>query len=81
MKRCNLDKVSKKVPSDGPSFAGPYLTVMRRDAYFAPELVDAIEGELTKLVTFLDTGERTTDELQAQGDTLTEALNEHEDSL
>ncbi len=61
----------KKLP---PDFS--YLRDMYADGYFPPHLVDKVRDAIRGVVSFIEAGERSVEEIQGELDRMTEAINE-----
>jgi uncharacterized protein DUF5713 len=59
-----------KLPDD---FA--YLSDMYQDGYFPNFLVDKVKAEIIKVVTFIEEGDHSTEEIQTAFDQMTIAIN------
>ncbi len=61
----------KKLPSD---FV--YLPEMRASSYFPPHLVDKVRDAIRDVVTFIEAGGRSKEQIQEKLDAMTERIND-----
>lgn len=65
----------------GPFDESKYLVDMYRDGYFPNFLVDKVKELLQQLVSYLESGEHTTEEIQVRLDQAIDGINDLEESF